>query len=74
MERGQFYHYETYGRADSKANKKKGSSLYSILGEAFREPEYSSHVKKKDTDVYPPEIVFTNLAFEEGLEIKIPKR
>ena len=70
MERGQFYHYETYGRVDSKAKRKKNSSLYSILGEVFREPEYSSHVKKIDTDEHPPEIVFTDMEFKEGLDYK----
>ena len=68
MEKGQFYHYETYGREASEAKKKKGSSLYSVLGEAFRDPEYSSHVKKKDTEEHPPEIVFTDMTFDEGLE------
>jgi len=47
MEHGQFYHYELYGRSNSKAKKKKNNNLYTILGEAFREPEFSSHVKKK---------------------------
>jgi DNA segregation ATPase FtsK/SpoIIIE-like protein len=70
MERGQFYHYETYGRKVSKAKKKKNSSLYSVLGEAFREPEFSSHVKKIDTDEHPPEIVYTDMLFKEGLGYK----
>jgi len=70
MEKGQFYHYETYGRADSEAKKKKGSSLYSILGEAFRDPEYSSHVKKIDTNERPPEIVFSDTVFGKYLESK----
>jgi len=68
MERGQFYHYETYARLESKSKQKEGSSIYSILGEAFREPDYSTHVKKIDTDEHPPEIVFTDMSFDEGLK------
>jgi hypothetical protein len=68
MDRGQFYHYETYGRNASDAKKKRNSSLYSVLGEAFREAEFSSHIKKIDTDNHPPEIIFTDMEFEKGLE------
>jgi len=70
MERGQFYHYETYGREASKAEKKKGSSVYSVLGEAFREPKYSSHVRRIDTAEHPPEIVFTDMGYDEDLDEK----
>jgi len=70
MESVQFYHYETYGREASEATKKKGSSLYSILGEAFRDPEYSSHVQKIDTEDHPLEIVYTNMIFDKGLGVK----
>jgi len=52
----------------SEAKKKKGASVYSILGEAFREPEYSSHIKKIDTDIHPPEIVFSDMTFKEDME------
>jgi len=66
MKHGQFYHYELYGRENSKAIKKKNSSLYTILGEAFREQEYSKHVNKEDTDKFPPKIVF-GMEFDENI-------
>jgi len=76
MAHGQFYHYETYGRGISKAKMKKNSSLYSILGEAFREPEFSSHVDRNDTESYPPKIIYGmefNEKISENEKLKIQK-
>ena len=70
MERGQFYHYETYGRKESDAKKKKNCSIYSILGEAFREKEYSSHVDINETIKYPPKILFTDIVYDENINNK----
>jgi hypothetical protein len=64
-EHGQYYHYETYGRNESTAKHKEGSNLESILGEAFREPKYSTHIDQDDTLVSPPEIAFSDIEFEE---------
>jgi len=78
MEHGQFYHYELYGRSNSKAKQKKNSNLYTILGEAFRESKFSSHVDRKYTEMYPPEIVYgmeinENVSNNEKLEIQKEK-
>lgn len=74
-EHGQFYHYELYGRKESNAKKKENCSLYSILGEAFREAKYSSHIDKKDTENNPPKIIY-GMQFEKDLpnEEKLKKQ
>jgi len=77
-EHGQFFHYELYGRSESKEKSKENSNLYSILGEAFREAEYSTHVNKLDTEMYPPKILFgiefdKKLSDKEKLEIQKEK-
>jgi len=76
MEHGQFYHYELYGRKNSKAKQKKNSNLYSIIGEVFREPLFSSHVDRKYTEMYPPEIVYGmefNINVSEKEKLKTQK-
>jgi len=42
----QFYHFEPYSRVESKSKGKKGKSIYSVAGEAERNPGYCDHIEK----------------------------